>query len=175
MSETPHKEVWPRPGSLLSIAHRHLGICEVGGADSHPLIRRWILDSADWLNPDDSMTAWCAVAMRDWMLEFGAKVPLTATYRARSYLDVGMEVLEEDRHRLVATGNVLAVFSRRRGAHVAVVESIEGNAINVIGGNQRDCVTRAPYSDAVLLGLRYVVRDAIPVSRRSPSPMLAII
>jgi uncharacterized protein (TIGR02594 family) len=133
---------------LYAHAAKDLGLSEIPGPASHPRIRLAIDMAADWLDEDDSKTAWCGCIMGLWCFELDLGVP-AARYRAASWLNWGMSVSLAQARK----GDVV-IFARKGGNHVALFDRKEGRNVYVLGGNQSNRVSVAPYSEALVLGVR---------------------
>lgn len=123
-------------------------MAEVPGGKSHPRIRLAIETAARWLNGDDSKTAWCGCLMGLWCLELGLGVP-AAYYRAVSWLEWGHGVEKPE----AELGDVV-VLKRPGGNHVALLDHIDGKHWHLLGGNQADATSIAPYAEDLVLGVR---------------------
>jgi uncharacterized protein (TIGR02594 family) len=135
---------------IYAEAIQYLGVVELDGPKTNPLIRSWILQSAKWLDQDDSKTAWCGCFR-------GAIGIATATgapenhFRAASWRQWGIAV---DKLENAIKGDTL-IFTRRGGFHVGLYAglSANGNPL-VLGGNQSDSVSIAEYDKDHLLSIR---------------------
>jgi uncharacterized protein (TIGR02594 family) len=135
---------------IYSEAIQYLGVVELDGPKTNPLIRSWILQSAKWLDQDDSKTAWCGCFR-------GAIGIATATgapenhFRAASWRQWGIAV---DKLENAIKGDTL-IFTRRGGFHVGLFSGLSdnGNPL-VLGGNQSDSVSIAEYDKDHLLSIR---------------------
>ena len=58
-------------GRLLAHARKDAGLKETAGSASTARIKQAILAAASWLDPDDSVTAWCGCIMGLWYKEPG--------------------------------------------------------------------------------------------------------
>ncbi|HSI63504.1 MAG TPA: TIGR02594 family protein [Candidatus Saccharimonadia bacterium] len=133
---------------LYHHARKDLGMSEAPGSKSHPRIELAIQTAARWLDDDDSQTAWCGCLMGLWCLELGLGVP-AAYYRAISWLKWGLGVEKPDAEQ----GDVV-VLSRPGGNHVALLDRIEGKRWHLLGGNQSNTTSVAPYAEDLVLGVR---------------------
>jgi uncharacterized protein (TIGR02594 family) len=135
---------------LYAHASKDLGLHELPGPASQPRIAQAIRVSADWLNPDDSKTAWCGCIRGLWGLETGTGVP-TAHYRAASWLMWGRIILRSE-----AQQGDTVVLHRTGGYHVALLDhfSCDGKSVWLLGGNQGNAVTVAAYDVAKIEGIR---------------------
>lgn len=133
---------------LYAHALKDLGLAEVPGSKSHPRIQLAIETAAKWLDGDDSKTAWCGCLMGLWCLELGLPVP-AAYYRAVSWLEWGVAVKAGDERQ----GDVI-VLQRPGGNHVALLEEKKGVLWDLLGGNQSNRVSVAPYRKSLVRGVR---------------------
>lgn len=135
---------------LYNHALKDLGLREIPGKASHPRIRLAIETAAKWLDGDDSQTAWCGCIMGLWCLEAGLSVP-KAYYRAAQWLEWGVKVDKAE----AELGDVV-VLKRSGGNHVATLDHIdrERGRWHLLGGNQSNAVTIAPYAPELVLGVR---------------------
>lgn len=130
----------------LTIARGHLGVREVPGAGTAPVIARWLQRLGAWWR--DDATPWCGVAVAEWMREAGQPLP-AHWYRARAWLDWGRPLAAP------AVGCVV-VFERTGGGHVGlVVGRDQRGRLMVLGGNQGDMVSIAPFESSRALGYRW--------------------
>ena len=70
-------------------------------------------------------------------------------YRARQWLNWGQEVALKDAQR----GDTV-VTSREGGHHVALFDRVESGRVYLLGGNQGNRVSIAPFSPSVIQGIR---------------------
>ena len=126
-----------------------LGLREVSGPNSHPRIRQAINEAADWLDDDDSQTAWCGCIMGLWCRELNLPRP-KEFYRAASWAVVGTAVDIKD-----AVRGDICVFKRPGGSHVALFSSSAAYTVTVLGGNQSNAVTVAAQ---LISSLRFIRR-----------------
>lgn len=136
---------------LYQAAKRYLGTEEVPGPKSNKLISGWIREAADWLDLDDSATPWCGCFRGHLGIETASGTP-AAHYRAKSWLNWGREVALE-RPDLWHRGDTV-VLSRTGGAHVALLDRVDGNYVWLLGGNQGDKVCIARFPRASIMGVR---------------------
>lgn len=143
--------------TAYELAQRFIGLEEAEGAASNPQVLAMLrLDSA-WPSGDD--VPWCSAFANyvAWLL----RLPRSKSLAARSWLKVGVPVpLEEAR-----AGFDVVVLKRGGGAqpgpevtnapgHVGFFAGLEGDRVLVLGGNQGDQVSVAPYPAANVLGVR---------------------
>jgi uncharacterized protein (TIGR02594 family) len=129
-------------------ARKDLGLAEVPGGRSHPRIALAIQLAASWLDRDDSKTAWCGCIRGLWGLETGTGVP-AAHYRAANWLNWGVEVALKDAKR----GDTV-VLKRQGGFHVGLWDRIENGKVYLLGGNQSNTTSIAPFVKSLVQGVR---------------------
>lgn len=145
----------------LDIARRFIGVKEAPGTTSNPAILAMLKLDAQWPE-DDSRTPWCSgfVNWVAWLLQ----LPRSRSLAARSWLKVGTAVRIED----AVPGFDVVILSRGPGpqpgpevldapGHVGFFVGREEFSILVLGGNQGDMVSVAPFSLGRLLGVRRLV------------------
>lgn len=129
----------------LQIARQDLGLREIKGAPTAPKIAGWLASLGAWWRDDE--TPWCGTAVAAWMRASLVDVP-KAWYRARAWLDWGSPV--------VPCAGAVAVFERGGGGHVGIVVGRDRlGRLLVLGGNQGDAVSIAPFARERLLGCRW--------------------
>lgn len=130
----------------LAIARTQIGVAEVPGKGDSPVIARWLRTLGAWWT--DDATPWCGTFVGWCLREAGQEVP-RHWYRARAYLEWGVQTAQPD------VGSVV-IFERTGGGHVGfVVGQDERNRLMVLGGNQGDRVSIAPFDRARVLGYRW--------------------
>lgn len=133
---------------ILAEARKYLGIKEWPGPKTNPQIAEMFRLAPSWLDQDDSVTPWCGIFR-------GTVGHLTATglppkhYRAAAWLNWGAPVNLDD-----ALPGDTVIFTRPGGNHVAILERVEGDKVWVLGGNQGNAVTSAPYARSTVRGVR---------------------
>jgi uncharacterized protein (TIGR02594 family) len=131
-------------------AKKYLGVHEVDGPGSNPLIRGWILQAADWLDQDDSKTPWCGCFRGAIGLATATGVPENH-FRAASWKAWGLPV---GSLATAQKGDTL-IFQRPGGFHVGLFAGLQGNGNPlVLGGNQGDAVTILEHHKESLLSIR---------------------
>lgn len=138
----------------VQVARRYIGVAEIPGKDSNPLLVKWWLKggAAVWntLGRDDSRAPWCGTYVGECLDEVGLPRPQN-WYRARAYLDYG-------EHIFTPVYGCIVVFARTGGGHVGfVVGRNEHGALMVLGGNQGDRVSIAAFDPSRVLGYRWPV------------------
>lgn len=131
-------------------ALRYLGTKEVPGPASNPLIKSWIKAAADWLDGDDSKTAWCGCFRGAVGLNTGTGVP-AEHFRASAWKTWGSPVKSTE-----AVPGDTAILSRRGGKHVALIHkfSPDRRFVYLLGGNQSDSVSIARFDAALIESIR---------------------
>lgn len=127
--------------------------------DGHnPKVVQYFADVGhSWVKDDE--TAWCAAFVGAMLKRSG--LPHTGKLTARSYLDWGDPVSEED----VREGDIV-VFSRGNPngwqGHVGFVVEVGSSNVLVLGGNQGNKVSERHYNKARLLGYRRMEAEGMP-------------
>lgn len=132
----------------MDIARAEIGVSETPGSGTTPRIREYHQHTS--LRARDDETSWCAASV-NWVLD-KAGCPANHKANARSFLELTDWACD------VKPG-AIAIFWRERPTswkgHVGFIDRIEGNTIYVLGGNQGDAVSIAPYPRTRLLGCRW--------------------
>ena len=128
----------------LKLARSHIGLKELTGHNDHPLILNWWVKlNAKWLYKQ----AWCGLFVGHCFNEFNHAIP-KAFYRAKAWLDWGVKV---DRPCV----GCVVVFDRKGGGHVGfVVGKDNAGRLLVLGGNQGNQISIAPFDRSRVLGYR---------------------
>ena len=130
----------------LTLARKEIGTVEIPGSRSNPKVVQYYLDVTGKKFADS--VPWCA-AFVGAMLTRSEKRS-SGSLMAKSYLKYG--------DRSAAKPGAIAVFPRGRSpiyGHVNFVESVDGDKLVCIGGNQSDAVTRTTYSKRKALAFRW--------------------
>ncbi len=135
--------------ALYAHALKDLGLAELPGKASNPRIALAIANAARWLDHDDTSTPWCGCIRGQWGIETATGV-VPDHFRARNWLRYGTPV---GTIREAVRGDTL-VFVRKGGFHVALFDRLEGSRVFVLGGNQSNKVSIAPYPVSALEGIR---------------------
>jgi len=147
----------------IGIARTYVGIREVPGPDADATIARWLSQLGAWWSEDS--TPWCGALPAIVMKESGLAYP-KAWYRARAWMSWGSSCDP-------AIGAV-AVFERGAGGHVGfVVGRDHMNRLLVLGGNQRDQVSIAPFERHRLIGCRWPAEPAVAFEFTGELPRIA--
>jgi uncharacterized protein (TIGR02594 family) len=132
--------------SWLTIGRSYLGMREIAGKETAPVITRWLKDLRAWWSDDE--TPWCGVFVAAVMREAGYGRP-SAWYRAKAWAEYGTALDKPEKGCIV-------VYDRKGGGHVGFVVSIEsGGRIMTLGGNQGNVVSIAPFDPERVLAYRW--------------------
>ena len=146
--------------SWLPRARGYLGTREVPGKGTAPTIARWLRELRAWWGDDE--TAWCGVFVAAVMREEGFKPP-KHWYRAKAWLEFGVGIQQPSL-------GCIAVFERKGGGHVGFVVGVdEKGRLMILGGNQGNAVTVAPFDRARAIGYRW------PSTVQVPAPSLPLV
>lgn len=131
----------------LVAGRNYLGVREIPGAPTQPIIARWLakLPGAWW---KDDETPWCGTAVAAVMQECNISLP-RHWYRAKGWLDWGTAIVGP------AVGAVV-VFQRDGGGHVGLIVGKDSRGrLMVWGGNQGNRVWIDPFDMDRVLGYRW--------------------
>lgn len=143
--------------TAFDIAQRFVGTAEVPGSAANPAILAMLrLDTAGI--PDDA-TPWCSAFVNyiAWLL----RLPRSKSLAARSWLAIGQPIPVEQ----AQPGNDVVILARGEGqqpgaeiiaapGHVGFFAGLEVGRVHLLGGNQGDRVSVAPFPRARILGVR---------------------
>lgn len=148
--------------SCFDLAQRYIGVEEVEGhASSHAVMAMLHLD-AKW--PEGDETPWCS-AFANW-IAWHLRLPRSKSLAARSWLKVGVPInlAEAEPHNDVVilqrgSGNQPGPEVIAAPGHVGFFAGIEGGPgpggrVLLLGGNQSDAVSVAPFRVEDVLGVR---------------------
>lgn len=152
--------VVPLPRSAFDIAQRFRGIKEIAGEEDHPGIMWMLTLDNEW--PDHDEVPWCSGFVN--LVCHLMNLPRSYSLLARSWLGVGKGVPLAD----AEPGFDVVVLKRGRGGqagptnmtapgHVGFYAGMNGNHIEVLGGNQSDQVKVSLYPKSKLLSVRRLV------------------
>ena len=137
----------------LQEARKHIGLREIPGAKHNTTISKWLTKLKAWWRDDE--TPWCGTFVAH-CVQYAGLVPPKEWYRARSWADWGTPT---------ATPRIgcIVVFERKGGGHVGFVvgEDTQGRLL-VLGGNQGDAVSIAPFDKARVLCYRIPPNYLVP-------------
>ena len=140
-------------------AEKYIGLKEIKGPEHSPEILQWWKDIKRGGIKDDE-TAYCAAFVGAMLERSGIKSSRFES--ARSYLQWG-EPLPE------AVYGCVVIFSRTDGGHVGfVVGKDEQGRLMVLGGNQGDAVSIAPFNIMRVMAYRWpngepLEMEALPI------------
>lgn len=142
---------------IFQHALRDNGLQEIDGPASNPRIKLAIHFAADWLNKDDSKTAWCGCIRGLWGNETQTGTP-AAYYRAASWLKWGCRIANI---ALAKQGDTI-IIHRTGGYHVGLFYSWDGvsETFKLFGGNQRNACNVATFKISDIEGIRRSYLDA---------------
>lgn len=134
-------------------AKSHIGLAEVPGVKHNPTIQVWLKKLNAWWTDDE--TPWCGVFVAWCMQAAGIAVP-KYYMRAKDWATWGVALSRP------VVGCVV-VFERKGGGHVGFVlgQDQRGNLM-VIGGNQGNRVTIAPFDRNRVIAYRWPSGAAFP-------------
>lgn len=149
--------------AIYDVASEYIGLAEVPGAKHNAKIVKMYADTGNsWVTDDE--TPWCAAFVGSVLAQCG--IQGTGKLNARSYLTWGQKVDLKDAQKgdvvILSRGN-----SKTQG-HVGFFSGWQTNgSILLLGGNQGDKVSIAPFGVSRVLGVRRAATSAKP--RTSPS------
>jgi uncharacterized protein (TIGR02594 family) len=132
---------------------------EIPGTEHNPVILNWLYKLKAWWRDDE--TPWCGLFVASCFNELG--YPIARTWmRARAWLDWGI-VLH------FPTVGCVVVFERQGGGHVGFVVGRDvDNNLMVLGGNQGNKVSIAPFSLDRVLGYRWPNNTVLSIVDKLP-------
>jgi uncharacterized protein (TIGR02594 family) len=144
----------------FKVAQRFVGVKEGPGAVNEPLVLAMLKLDAKWVEKDE--TAWCSAFVN--FVCFLLEVPRSRSLAARSWLTVGASVPLSD----ARAGYDVVVLKRGSGAqpgadvlaapgHVGLYAGQDASNVLLLGGNQGDAVSIAPFPKSRILGVRRLV------------------
>lgn len=148
----------------IAEARRHLGQRETPGNKHNPfIVGIWSAIGAGWFKDDE--TPWCAGFVAYCLKHAGRPILGPAQVgRALAWVDYGVK-LDEPAY------GCLAIKSRNGGGHVGfVVGRDEKGRLMVLGGNQDNSVSIAPYNQFVFQSFRWP--SIYPTDQRFDLPVL---
>jgi uncharacterized protein (TIGR02594 family) len=137
----------------LARARAFIGLREVPGVATAPVIARWLVQLKAWWKDDE--TPWCGTFVAAVLEAEGFPKP-PHWYRARAWLNFGTALT----HPAVGA---LVIFERKGGGHVGfLVGQDERGRLMVLGGNQGNSVNVAPFERSRVLGYRWPQTNIVP-------------
>lgn len=144
--------------TALDVARRFVGLHEVPGHLASPAILAMLQLDASW--PGDDSTPWCSAFVN--AVCFVVDLPRSKSLSARSWLTVGTQIPLAE-----AIPGFDVVILKRGGAHEPGPDVLKANGhvgfyygrdafgqVLVLGGNQNDKVSIAPFPADRVLGIR---------------------
>jgi uncharacterized protein (TIGR02594 family) len=130
----------------VAAARESIGVREIPGKETAPEIVKMLITLKAWWRDDE--TPWCGVGQAYWMKQAGLPYP-SKYYRALEWSKYGIKL---DRP---AYGSIV-VFSRSGGGHVGtIVGKDEKGRLMVLGANQKNMVSIAPFDRERVVAYRY--------------------
>jgi uncharacterized protein (TIGR02594 family) len=148
---------------LLSAGLQYLGVKEIPGSASNPVIMQMAKElKIDNIYKNDDI-AWCAVFISYLCQITGKPLPGNGAdlLRAASFAKWGYEVVRGDEQ----LGDIL-VFTRPGGNHVGICIAESKDSFHILGGNQSNAVTITEISKYRLSAARRFYKTAPPESVR---------
>jgi uncharacterized protein (TIGR02594 family) len=145
--------------TAFDVASRFIGVKEIAGTSSNPLILSMLRLDNKW--PEGDEVAWCSAFLNFvcWLL----RLPRSKSLAARSWLQVGKSVPLH----VAMIGSDVVVLKRGAGeqpgpdviaapGHVGFYAGVseDGKFVNLLGGNQGDSVSVASFPMDRVLGVR---------------------
>jgi len=143
--------------TAFKIAQRFVGLKEVAGAMSEPLILAMLRLDAKWVENDE--TAWCS-AFANFICHL-LELPRSRSLAARSWLTVGQSIPLSD----ARVGFDVVILQRGTGkqpgadvlsapGHVGFYAGQNASNVMLLAGNQGDAVSIAAFPKSRILGIR---------------------
>src|SRR5947207_4201732 len=142
--------------SAVKVAHTFLGVTEVAGHLSNPLVLAMLQLDSRWVENDE--TAWCSAFCNFIARTLG--LPRSRSLAARSWLLVGTSIPLSD----ARPEEDIVVLSRGVGSPPASVITAPGHVgfyvgqtateVSLLGGNQGNAVSIAPFAKSRVLSIR---------------------
>lgn len=130
----------------LTAARKYLGLDEDAGKATDPTISRWLKTLKAWWTDDE--TPWCGTYVAAAFTDVGI-TPVKHWYRAKAWLEWGQKLADP------ILGCVV-IFERTGGGHVGFVVGVDKTGrLLVLGGNQGNKVSIAPFERTRVLGYRW--------------------
>lgn len=146
--------------TAFDIAQRFVGMKEIAGEMTNPLILAMLKLDSNW--PEDDEVPWCAAFVNfvTWIL----RLPRSKSLLARSWLHVGKEIGLPN----AKAGFDIVILKRGSGdqpgsenstapGHVGFYAGQQGNFVQLLGGNQSDSVKVSSYDISRILSVRRLI------------------
>lgn len=139
--------------TLYQRAERFVGIVfERPGADDHPLIRWWHSLCTIGEQPDE--VPWCSSFLNG--MAWDMRLPRSKSAAARSWLGVGVSIPLSEAEA-VADVIVLRRGTSPESGHCGLYSGRDGSRVHLLGGNQANAVSVAPFEIDRVLGVRRLI------------------
>lgn len=151
--------------TAYDLAQRFVGMKEVPGTQDNPAILAMLRLDMEW--PKNDEVPWCSAFINyvAWLL----RLPRSKSLRARSWLRVGKPVPLGD----ARAGFDVVILKRGSGeqpgpevikapGHVGFYSGQDGATLHLLGGNQANSVSVAPFGSTRLLGIRRLHEECAP-------------
>lgn len=135
--------------TALSMARRFLGVKELAGEHSNPLVLAMLKLDNNWVADDE--TPWCSAFVN--FIAFLLDTPRTHSLAARSWLQLNTAIRLSE----VRAGWDVVVLSRGANptaGHVGFYVAHSASTVSLLGGNQGDSVSVATFDIARIVGIR---------------------
>lgn len=141
----------------FAVAQRFLGVKETAGATSTPIVLAMLQLDQSWA--EDDAIAWCSAFVNFCCFVLGLR--RSKSLAARSWLLVGRSIPLTD----AQVGYDVVILARGDGAqpgaetiaapgHVGFYAGQDATHVLLLGGNQGDAVSLAPFPKSRILGIR---------------------
>lgn len=140
------------------LAQRFVGLAEIHGPQHNGFIQ-WCFSLCSLSPETPDETPWCSAFCNGiaWMM----RLPRSKSAAARSWLAIGQPIPVEQ----AQPGNDVVILARGEGqqpgaeiiaapGHVGFFAGLEVGRVHLLGGNQGDRVSVAPFPRARILGVR---------------------
>lgn len=145
--------------SPLLIAQRFMGLKEMAGTASNPLILGMLQLDTKWVQADQ--TPWCSAFVNFVFFLLG--LPRSRSLAARSWLLVGLSVPLSE----AQPGHDVVILQRGTGTqppatviaapgHVGLYVGHDATTVTLLGGNQGDSVNVQSFPKSRILGIRRI-------------------
>jgi uncharacterized protein (TIGR02594 family) len=146
--------------SWIHEAKKHIGLKEIKGSGTNLTIKSWLSTLRAWWSDDE--TPWCGTFAAHCMKSAGYQLP-KHWYRAKDWLNWGIAIT-------TPCYGCVVVFERAGGGHVGFVVGKDNKGrLMVLGGNQDDAVSVAPFEKYRVAGYRMPVGNIA----YEPLPLIA--
>lgn len=134
------------PLPWVAEAAKYIGLPEIPGKQHNPVIVGWLKNLRAWWFEDE--TPWCGTFVAEVMRARGIQPP-GAWYRAKAWATWGTQLA-------APVYGCIVVFERKGGGHVGICVGLDAQGrLMVLGGNQGNRVSIAPFERARVLAYRW--------------------